>query len=648
MNPILQKKLDDLNSLKDYECWYLVKQPTAFDSLCYLVSILKKYQSQKQSTNLQEFITKEINELNRINANVDISNNYRALRVAAYFGLITMNSKSYNDASITSTYEEIEKRCDGKFENKDLYDDIIQRQIEKMYISSEIDEQNEGIRQNYRLYPVMLLYKVLIELGRTSGEYSISMTEYRYFVATTKKFEDFLETLLLINLLRKDPTVRGEFEKYKDKFDNRLILALKQLKTLNIDNDLIKLNQECISEVAEKVYEFESNPNIFTTKDYLEFLGSTKSLLELKNHDKKNLHDNTIVPNNFNNGFNKIFYGIPGCGKSYKIQAMLDFKDEFESDAKLNGIHAKVSESNIFRTTFFLDYTNSDFIGQIYPHVDKNDVGEDVVTYKKIPGPFTKALCQAYKNIISDSKDQVYLIVEEINRGNAAAIFGDTFQLLDRKDDGSSEYPINNDFIESYLKEELQGSDLNKLPYSLEKIVIPGNLTIFATMNTSDQNVFPLDTAFKRRWQRERVKADWNESTLKDLRIPLTNITWGQFGKAVNESLKNADDSMVLEDKQLGPYFVSKDLLCGENEPFEKEIKKYRAFVDNVIDYLYHDAVKYNLDILFDNNVSFGDIESIADDQNEDFNIGRAQCAFASKIKCLVDYAGKEDESESE
>lgn len=157
MNTILQNKLTELQNASDFECWYLVKQPTAFDNICYLVSFLKEFKNGEHQGNLQEFIGTKISEINRIKADVEISNNYRALRVAAFFGLITMTSSRYEDAIITETFEEINARCNGEFEKKDLYIDIIQRQIEKMYISSSVDEENEGVRQNYRLYPVMLL-----------------------------------------------------------------------------------------------------------------------------------------------------------------------------------------------------------------------------------------------------------------------------------------------------------------------------------------------------------------------------------------------------------------------------------------------------------------------------------------------------------
>ena len=146
MNPILENKIEELKNAKNYECWYLVKQPTAFDSLCYLVSFLKKYKSSDLGKNLQDFIGKELHKLQVIKPNLEISNNYRALRVAAFFGLIIMTSSKYDDAIITDTFEEITTRCSGDYENTELYSDIIQRQIEKIFISSQIDEAYKGVR----------------------------------------------------------------------------------------------------------------------------------------------------------------------------------------------------------------------------------------------------------------------------------------------------------------------------------------------------------------------------------------------------------------------------------------------------------------------------------------------------------------------
>lgn len=312
-------------------------------------------------------------------------------------------------------------------------------------------------------------------------------------------------------------------------------------------------------------------------------------------------------------GYNKIFYGIPGCGKSYKIDAMLNHKPEFVDEAIKNKIAKKADESDIIRTTFYLDYSNSDFIGQIYPCVEKVEVNNDdgsvdyksIVTYKRIPGPFTKALLRAYQHLIDKDNSQVYLIIEEINRGNAAAIFGNTFQLLDRKN-GDSEYPINNEFIESYLKENLKNIESLPSNYNLERIMIPHNLTIFATMNTSDQNVFPLDTAFKRRWNRERITNDWeNVGHIKDMYVPYTDITWENFAKTINKEMISQSikkDAPISEDKQMGAYFANEDMLT--DGPMEKDDVKLSNFENNILDYLYNDVTKFDHSILFEKQLN--------------------------------------------
>ncbi len=620
MNPVLQNKLQKLQNASDYECWYLVKQPTAFDSLCYLVSFLEKYQGATQNKNIQDFISEQLRELSRTKPELNISNNYRALRVAAFFGLIRMTSSKYDESIITDTFKEITRCCDGEYEKTELYKDIIQRQIEKMFISSEIDEQRDSVRQNYRLYPVMLLYKVLIELGRTTGKYEISMTEYRYLVATTEVFEDFLETLLLIKLLRNesDETV-AEFEQYKSKFDNRLILALKQLDTLEFDRESIHIKEDRIQEVAKKVFIFEENPNIFTTSNYLGFLGSTKSLFELedfenedsnfKKIDEHSKSDESIDEiNRITTGENVLLYGVPGSGKSWTIE------------------HEYCKPGSIVeRLVFHPDYTYSDFIGQILPAVAE----DGQVSYKFTPGPFTNILREAYNN---PGKEYI-LIIEEINRGNAPAIFGEVFQLLDRKveirdidDDGypigTSEYGITN----MNIAEEMYGKDRKT-----EKVRIPSNLSIIGTMNTSDQNVFTLDTAFQRRWDMRLIENDFSNvaPTLADAEILDTTVTWRNFCVEINKIVVGNSARMTsAEDKRLGAYFVHlRDLkfndAMGDLKVYDvlrkKEsngtltddektqiaiirdaIRQNRKFPEKVIKYLWDDAFKFNREVIFE------------------------------------------------
>ena len=607
MNPILKNKLDELENASDYECWYLVKQPTAFDGLCYLVSLLKKYKSTDKNNNLQDFISEELAGLQAEKPSLKVSDNYRALRVAAYFGLITMTSSSYDEAIITETFEEITDRCSGNYEETEKYADIIQRQIEKMFISSQIDEAYLGVRQDYRLYPVMLLYKVLLELGRSCGEYRISMPEYRYLVATTKVFEDFLETLLLIKLLREDTdNAVNAFERYSKKFDNRLIQALKQLDTLNVDRESVSLKPEKIEEVAKKVFIFEQNPDIFTAGDYLSFLGSTRSLFEL---DKSEVQVTDKEKDRLTSGTNILLYGVPGSGKSWTIE------HEYRKP-----------DSKVVRLVFHPDYTYSDFIGQILPNVADN--GQ--VSYKFTPGPFTSIMKAAY----NDPGKEYILIIEEINRGNAPAVFGEVFQLLDRKreirenDDGfpigTSEYGIINSDIAAVMYGKDRADD---------EIRIPSNLSIIGTMNTSDQNVFTLDTAFQRRWEMRLVENNFDnaEPELAEAQILDTGVTWKAFCTGINKIVVgNGVGMAAAEDKRLGVYFVHLrdlrfddrmgDLSDGEYDDLRKKesagtltadekdrlaeirdaMKQNRRFPEKVIKYLWDDAFRYNHEAVFE------------------------------------------------
>lgn len=630
MNPMLQKKLEELNQSGDYECWYLVKQPTAFDSLCYLVSFLKEYKEGQNSDNLQDYIGRKIQQLGVVKPEVNISNNYRALRVAAFFGLITMVSDTggrmpYERAKITDTFEEINDRCAGEFEHTGLYLDIIQRQIEKMFLSSAIDEESNGVRKEYRLYPVMLLYKVLLELGRSTGKYEISMTEYRYLVATTKTFEGFLETLLLIKLLREDKSANIEFEKYRTKFDNRLIQALKQLPALEVGRDSIAISDVFVKQVAEKVYIFEENPQKYTTDRYLDFLGSVKSLFEVEEFSggeageetkgnvspKKDIlsqkdHEKSRVPG----GRNVLLYGVPGSGKSFTIA-----HEYCKPDSKVE------------RLVFHPDYTYSDFVGQILPAVA--DDGQ--VSYEFKPGPFTKIMSEAYQN----PQTEYILVIEEINRGNAPAIFGEVFQLLDRKvtvtdlgNDGypvgTSEYPVSNqDIAREMYGEEGKGNQVR----------IPSNLSIIGTMNTSDQNVFTLDTAFQRRWEMHLVENDFDNASpvFADAEILDTKVTWRNFCTEINRIIVSGAVGMTAsEDKRLGVYFVHpKDLVFDEKmgnlksgeydnlrrkerentldaadkkrlSEIREAMKQNRKFPEKVMKYLWDDAFKFNREAVFE------------------------------------------------
>ena len=270
------------------------------------------------------------------------------------------------------------------------------------------------------------------------------------------------------------------------------------------------------------------------------------------------------------NGFNKIYYGVPGSGKSFIVSKKFD-KDEYKT----------------YRTTFHPEYTNSDFVGQIIPCVKENKV-----EYTFHPGPFTLALKYALKN----KNEKVCLVIEEINRGNSSAIFGDIFQLLDRDETGKSKYEIYNGPILDYFSGE---------GIRLDSIFIPSNMWIIATMNTSDQNVFTLDTAFKRRWKMEYIKnvfADNEESKkLKNKLIPsgdkYPNITWEKFVKKINKHIINDNSGINAEDKQLGMYFVSIE-----------ELNNKKEFAEKILSYIWEDVAKLNTTYWFGTISSYDEL----------------------------------------
>lgn len=295
-------------------------------------------------------------------------------------------------------------------------------------------------------------------------------------------------------------------------------------------------------------------------------------------------------------GENIIYYGAPGTGKSHTLE--------------------KESEKFYFveRVTFYPEYTHDDFIGCFMPCMSyiQDDTtkyisadgtlakipGKPVPYYTYVPGPFTNALVAA----INNPDKNVLLIVEELNRANAAAVFGEVFQLLDRQDSGESKYSISisNEYSE-YLSSEIK-------TYSKgQKIKIPHNLTICATMNSADQGVNPLDSAFKRRWTFEYVPIDFSKANHKDYGIDYAKkkVTWEVFATTINEKLKGKD---INEDKHLGQYFIT-----------ETEIVDSYKFASKILLYLFDDVLKFNRRGFFKNYKTFSDLLTAFKDGKEVF-----------------------------
>lgn len=353
---------------------------------------------------------------------------------------------------------------------------------------------------------------------------------------------------------------------------------------LNDKNIEKYLNFKAVYEASEEVREYDktklsSFAGIAALKKYIkyvEYLSSSKAQQQLT------YFDYSVTGGE---GINKIFYGTPGCGKSYHIEYNILGRDQ--NTKKYNPDN--YAEENVIRTTFYQDYSNTDFVGQILPKLVRGKNGEkDSVEYLFNPGPFTLALIRA----ISNPTKKVALVIEEINRGNAPAIFGDVFQLLDRDDDCISEYGIVNVGVMDYLNNytfKVNGEDKK---YIFKDIKIPGNMYIYATMNTSDQNVYTLDTAFVRRWSKEKIQNSFGKCKFKGVAVPgMINYTWEEFVTGINSRIVSHLEALqVNEDKQIGAYFVK--------ERFLKE-SSAEEFAYKVFDYLWSDVAKLDHGVFF-------------------------------------------------
>ena len=294
----------------------------------------------------------------------------------------------------------------------------------------------------------------------------------------------------------------------------------------------------------------------------------------------QNVHMDALLHNETTKGIipsaNILLYGVPGCGKSHKVE------DEYES--KITNEQCKI------RVVFHPDYTYSDFVGQLMPVLKEvknaQDVKEEKLQYDFVPGPFTRIL-----QLAEIHKDQqCLLIIEELNRGNAPAIFGEIFQLLDRNDDGTSKYAIYNREISKELYDNEQQEKPN------EPIKLPPNLTIVATMNTSDQNVFTMDTAFQRRWQMKHIPNRFTGESLDEKTInhvakhlPNSEISWGAFAQTINKKMQIANLGFGgTEDKSLGVYFAT-----------DNDLDDAERFAEKVLKYLWDDAFKLGRKELF-------------------------------------------------
>lgn len=280
------------------------------------------------------------------------------------------------------------------------------------------------------------------------------------------------------------------------------------------------------------------------------------------NKEQKNAHQNK-----FSFYRNRIIFGAPGTGKSHtaNLDANALLLGARNENSPLTDDDKKTKAGHMERVTFHPEYSYYDFVGSYKPvmknvKVEGKDATERKIEYDFVPGPFTRILVKALK----DKEHPYLLLIEEINRARVAAVFGDIFQLLDRTEEGESEYSIclSEDLKEHFGKQGLQ----------LNELKLPPNLYIWATMNSADQGVYPLDTAFKRRWSMEYLDID---SGKKD-------NDWDQIRTGINKLL--IEKGHVNEDKLMGYYFLKAEEMADAH--LEDSLK------GKVLMYLFDDAAK--------------------------------------------------------
>ena len=331
---------------------------------------------------------------------------------------------------------------------------------------------------------------------------------------------------------------------------------------------------------------------------------------ELSEHDKIIASDRKADIDIFELHLQIIFYGAPGTGKSHKID---------------NDPH--VTDENTIRTTFHPDSDYSTFVGAYKPtmapmpvnafvgttvhhakNADNDKAYEKKIVYKYVPQAFLKAYVAAW----SDLDNPHFLVIEEINRGNCAQIFGDLFQLLDRNNMGSSSYAIHADEdITQFLAEDKNGfSNLSEeqkdairsfvlvkdsgkteaignAVLSGKKLLLPPNLYIWATMNTSDQSLFPIDSAFKRRWNWEYMPIDYDAMDWQ-FEAGGKRYLWSDFLKKMNPLIYNLTQS---SDKQMGYFFAKADKKTDDTLT-ENNLISEKIFLNKVLFYLWTDVLK--------------------------------------------------------
>lgn len=543
MTKLSDNKLSKLKSLGSQGgFWYITKQNLIFRDLCFMAKILETWNDRKEE-NYQSFFDryKTLPDYGALTSDLA----HRATKNCEYIGL-TVPSDKYSAQNLTPFYFALSKMCDGDFNKLSSYPQIVDKQLERMYIDSQT---NSVYSVNFKICPFMFLFKVLLLLGDITKSFKITKAEFKLFVATAQTWSEYFEVVESILRYRNDAEYRAECDKNNNKVsDSRYQVLAQNHSQLEVDGNNISIKDSEIKNVRRKVAEYELSEKVQSADD----IYSAESIAS--------------------DPLQKIYYGAPGTGKSHEVK-----KQTGEQVSE----NEEIDLPNVFRTTFHPDTDYAAFVGCYKPtmrktgkkhQVDGKDVDDEEIIYEYVPQVFADAYIYAYNNPTIPT----YLVIEEINRGNCAQIFGDLFQLLDRKD-GKSEYKIKADKdLAKYLNEtkDKDGQDLLKDKEGIKdgKLCLPANLHILATMNTSDQSLFPMDSAFKRRWEWEYVPINYAEDIKSgkfEIKIGDKTYSWVKFIEEVNKRIFKLTQS---EDKQMGNFFIKHSV---DEKEFKSKVMFY-------------------------------------------------------------------------
>lgn len=441
--------------------------------------------------------------------------------------------------------------------------------------------------------PLRVLVKLLYIKYLQNEESAIEIESFYYYILSNKDLVQSKTSIVDLYYQIKNDTISSKrkkeyFQKNVEvsggnnlRFSTQLLGIIDFLPFINYENKKIKLTIENIDyKNMRRLYDILSYNEYWTEKKDTDFEQDFKEYMQ----SNVPLKGSEISISNVNNQFRQcIYFGAPGTGKSYHLN----------EESKI------FNSNNVKRVTFHPHMTYGQFVGTYKPISENENI-----KYRYTPGPLMEQII----NAILFPNENYLLIIEEMNRANVSAVFGEVFQLLDRNNKGDSEYPIHiNEDLKNYLLNDLETKTEKQkeiIDFLLEKgLFLPKNLFLWSTINTADQGVMPMDTAFKRRWEQKYFGIDEayyeNLEAFKNYcKIISSNfnrdsdlIEWNQLRVFLNNQLLKLN---VQEDKLMGPYFLSEAILSSSNEILTE------SFKNKVLIYLFEDVVKMKRNDFFD------------------------------------------------